>query len=213
MTMSLGIEHFSLFLATGVLLNLAPGQDTIYIVGRSLAQGRGAGIASALGISTGGLCHTLAAALGLSAILAADARAFQIVRFMGAGYLVYLGVRMLINNPVRSNARRMPALTSLWRIYVQGIVTNVTNPKVALFFLAFVPQFIDRSSSAKSLAFLVLGGTFMATGTLWCLVLAVAAARVREVFDQRATRIRGLQKIVGGVFVALGARLALSRTS
>jgi len=211
MMATFGIEHFGLFVATGVLLNLTPGQDTIYIVGRSLAQGRGAGIVSALGISTGGLCHTFAAALGLSAIVAADARAFQVLRLLGACYLVYLGTRMFISGGSRSASHSAREAASLGRIYVQGILTNVTNPKVALFFLAFVPQFIDSSSNTKSLAFLVLGATFMMTGTLWCLVLAVGAAQVRKVLDQRAWRVGVVQRVVGVVFVALGARLAVAK--
>jgi len=206
----LGIHDFGVFLATGVLLNLTPGQDTFYIVGRSLAQGRRIGIASAIGISTGGLIHTLAAALGLSAILATSATAFMVLKLVGAGYLVYLGARMLAS---RGSAMALDASlpgVSLAAAYRQGILTNVTNPKVALFFLAFLPQFIASDSPNKIAAFLVLGATFLVTGTLWCLILAVSAARLRDVLAARPGVQLNLFRATGVLFIALGVRLAAS---
>lgn len=163
-----GIHDFTVFLLTGIVLNLTPGPDTFYILGRSIAQGRGAGVASALGISAGALVHTFAAALGLSAIIAASATAFLAVKLAGAAYLIFLGARMLFSR--RSAAGAIPATFStsgFLAIFRQGLVTNVLNPKVALFFLAFMPQFIAADSTNKFAAFLVLGLCFVVTGTLW----------------------------------------------
>jgi threonine/homoserine/homoserine lactone efflux protein len=151
-----GIHNYWLFIVSGLLLNITPGQDTLYIVGRSISQGRRAGVLSVLGISTGCLVHTLAAAFGLSAVLAASSEAFMAVKFIGAAYLVYLGFQMILSraSPPRQLTTGQPARG--WMIYRQGILTNVLNPKVALFFLAFLPQFIESGSNTKVLAFLIL---------------------------------------------------------
>jgi threonine/homoserine/homoserine lactone efflux protein len=206
-----GIHDFGLFLVTGILLNLAPGPDTAYIVGRSMAQGREAGVASAFGISLGSLFHTLAAALGLSAILAASAWAFGFVKIVGGGYLIFLGIKMLLERHQRldvpSNFRRSTAMAA----FRQGILTNVLNPKVALFFLAFLPQFIDPMSNAKVAAFITLGLTFVITGTTWCLILALFASAFSERLRGNQTIAGLLNRAVGALFVFLGVRLAATR--
>jgi len=206
-----GIHDFGLFLATGILLNLMPGPDTAYIIGRSLAQGREAGIASALGITVGSILHTCAAALGLSAILAASAWAFGVVKILGGGYLVFLGIKMLLEKRtalhVPSNFHRSNILTA----FRQGIFTNVLNPKVALFFLAFLPQFIMPSSEAKVAAFMTLGLTFVMTGTIWCLMLAAFASAFSERLRRNQSIAAMLNRAVGGLFVFLGVRLATTR--
>lgn len=206
----LGIHDYWLFVATGVLLNLAPGQDTFYILGSSVAQGRRVGVASALGISVGCIVHTLAAAVGLSAILATSAGAFLVVKLAGAAYLVYLGIRFLVAPPGAISLSGQTPSSHAWKAFWQGIVTNVLNPKVALFFLAFLPQFIDPESPVKIAAFLALGLTFVATGTVWCLILAVAAARVRGFFAAHPQAFTRLSQAAGTVFVLLGVRLAVS---
>src|SRR5438876_1593320 len=175
-----GIHHFGLFVVAGILLNLTPGPDTVYILGRSIAQGRAAGIASALGISGGSIFHTTAAALGLSAILASSALAFGTIKLLGGAYLIFLGIKMILDRGreirLRSNFRRRTKAAA----FRQGVLTNVLNPKVGLFFLAFLPQFIDPSSEMKVLAFLALGFTFVATGTTWCLIIACFASAFSE---------------------------------
>ena len=209
----LGIHGYWLFLTAGVLLNLTPGQDTMFIIGQSLTGGLRAGVAAAVGIALGTVCHTLAAALGLSAILATSALAFSVVKLLGAAYLIYLGARLLFIRAAAVGADfKVPAVAVAPRsVLRQGILTNVLNPKVALFFLAFLPQFIDPASPTKTLAFLILGATFIATGLLWCLVLAAAAARL-QAFFQRNPNVRTLiDRAVGGLFIALGARLAWTR--
>ena len=204
-----GIHDFALFLSTGVLLNLTPGPDTVYILGRSIAHGRRAGVASALGISVGSIFHTCAAALGLSAFLATSAWAFTAVKLAGAAYLIFLGVRALLE---RTPDLTIPAhfkQNTPAAAFRQGILTNVLNPKVALFFLAFLPQFIDSATPSKTVAFLILGFTFVTTGTIWCLILAwfssVFSARLRE----NATAAALLNRIVGSLFIFLGLRLAV----
>ena len=206
-----GIHDFGLFLAAGILLNLTPGPDTAYILGRSIAQGREAGIASALGICVGSIFHTCAAALGLSAILATSAVAFGAIKLLGGAYLVFLGVKILLDRRrelgLPSNFRRRTT-TAAFR---QGFLTNVLNPKVALFFLAFLPQFIDPASSAKLLAFLMLGLTFVTTGTIWCLLLAWFASAFSEQLRGNPTIAAWLNRAVGSLFVLLGLRLAIAK--
>ena len=211
-----GIHDYWLFLAAGVLLNLTPGQDTMFIVGRALSAGTRAGIAAAFGICAGSVGHTVAAALGLSLILATSALAFTLVKLLGAAYLIYLGTRLLLSKPGRQGvvapgvAGAGTAVTAR-SVFLQGALTNLLNPKVALFFLAFLPQFIDTASGARILAFLALGGTFITTGLAWCLVLALAAGRLQAFFLRNPDARTLLDRAVGTLFIALGARLAWSR--
>ena len=206
-----GIHDFGIFLAAGFLLNLTPGPDTLYILGRSVAQGREAGIASAFGISLGSIFHTCAAALGLSAILATSAQAFAAIKFLGGAYLVFLGVKMVLNRrrelALPSHFRRRTTLAA----FRQGVLTNVLNPKVALFFLAFLPQFIDPASNTKIAAFITLGLTFVTTGTIWCLVLAWFASSFSARLRNNETVAQWLNRTAGALFVFLGLRLATAK--
>ena len=207
-----GIHDFVLFVTTGILLNLTPGPDTVYILGRSIAHGRRAGVASALGISVGSLFHTGAAALGLSAFLATSAWAFTAVKLAGAAYLIFLGVRALLERnrdlAIPAHFKRNDAAAA----FRQGILTNILNPKVALFFLAFLPQFIDSATPSKTIAFLVLGLTFVTTGTIWCLILAWFSSAFSARLRESPTVATLLNRIVGSLFIFLGLRLATART-
>jgi RhtB (resistance to homoserine/threonine) family protein len=206
-----GIHDFGLFLAAGILLNLTPGPDTAYILGRSIAQGREGGIASALGICVGSIFHSCAAALGLSAILATSAVAFAAIKLLGGAYLIFLGIKMLLDRrrqlSLPSNFRRRTTIAA----FRQGVFTNVLNPKVALFFLAFLPQFIDPASNMKVFAFLMLGLTFVTTGTIWCLILAWFASAFSERLRTNETIGQWLNRAAGALFVFLGARLATTK--
>jgi threonine/homoserine/homoserine lactone efflux protein len=208
----LGIHHYGWFLATAIVLVITPGQDTFFILGRSLAGGRAAGIAAALGISAGSVIHTCAAALGLSALLATSPYAFMAVKFAGAAYLIYIGVRALM-----SRASGLPGSEAAgtddgrWTAFRSGIVSNLLNPKVALFFLALMPQFITAGSPNKVAAFLALGLSFVALGVVWCVVLAIAAASLRSAFLRRPSMAQVLNKVAGAMFIALGLRLATVR--
>jgi len=206
-----GIHDFGFFLVAGILLNLTPGPDTAYILGRSIAQGREAGIASALGICVGSIFHTSAAALGLSAILATSALAFGAIKLLGGVYLVFLGLKMIFERggqlSLPSNFRRRTRNAA----FRQGILTNVLNPKVALFFLAFLPQFIDPASNAKVLAFVLLGLTFVTTGTVWCVIVAWFASALSGRIRNNETIGRSLNRAAGALFVLIGVRLVTVR--
>ena len=208
----LGTHDLLLFIGSGLLLNVTPGPDTLYIVGRS-SQGLRAGIVAALGIGAGILVHITAAALGLSAILAASANAFAVLKLLGAAYLIYVGISLVFSAPTAldgdASLRLAPA--SLRSIFAQGFLTNVLNPKVALFFLAFLPQFVGQDAPNKSLAFLFLGLIFNVNGTLWNLFIAWSAARLTAGLSRRSAVLKWFNRCVGGIFVALGIRLALER--
>jgi threonine/homoserine/homoserine lactone efflux protein len=227
-----GTEHLLLFVVSGLLLNITPGQDTLYIVGRSVSQGRRAGLLSVLGISSGSAVHTVAAAFGLSAILAASSQAFFALKLAGAAYLAYLGLRMILERapatddiapatadiaPATANiapatANRVTfARESGWAIFRAGFFTNLLNPKVALFFMAFLPQFVASSAESRVLAFLFLGTIFIVNGTLWCLVLVWGASAVSARLRRHAARGALVKRATGAVFVGLGVRLAVSK--
>jgi threonine/homoserine/homoserine lactone efflux protein len=202
-------HSLALFLAAGLALNFTPGPDMLYVAARGANEGRAAGVVSALGIGVGTLVHVTLVAAGLAALLAAVPIAYLALRLGGAGYLVYLGVRALRGTPHTSAAPLAPA--PLGAIFRQGIITNVLNPKVALFFLAFLPQFVDPARDNPALQIIALGLLFDVSGTLVNLAVALASSRI-------ATRLRGagaaggagrtIQRVTGGLFIALGARLA-----
>jgi len=209
----LGTHDLLLFVGSGLLLNVTPGPDTLYIVGRGTTQGLRAGVVAALGIGAGTLVHISAAAFGLSAILAASAGAFTAIKLIGAAYLVYVGLSLAFSSstPLNQTGTTPLATASLGTVFMQGFLTNVLNPKVALFFLAFLPQFVEADAANKPLAFLFLGLVFNVNGTLWNLFIAWSAARMSAGLRQRAAALKWFNRCVGGIFVALGIRLALAR--
>jgi RhtB (resistance to homoserine/threonine) family protein len=210
-----GIVHFPFFVAAVFLLNVTPGPDTAYIVGRSVAQGRGAGLMSALGICTGCCVHTIACAFGLTAVLAASATAFTVIKFAGALYLIYLGVRLAFSSAGKSQQARNDAAQdaalaakSLRQLFLQGFWTNVLNPKVVLFFVSFFPQFVSSETEHKALAFLTLGGVFIAMSVVWCLFLVWVASGVTRRLGGKPGVKKWLDRVVGSAFVGLGLKLA-----
>lgn len=207
----LGVHHLGLFVASGILLNLTPGQDTLYIVGRSIAQGRRAGIFSALGIQAGCGCHTLAAALGLSAVLAASANAYLAAKFAGAAYLAYIGIQMLLQRSPERDVMEAYAPESDWRLFRAGLLTNVFNPKVALFYLAFLPQFVDPLAPSKIAAFLFLGCIFIGTNTVWCLTLAWGSAWSAQHARNSGAAGSLIKRATGALFLGLGLKLAFAK--
>ncbi|UII22261.1 LysE family translocator [Fulvivirga ligni] len=207
----LGIINYGTFVIAGIILNITPGADTLYIMGRSMSQGTRAGIFSVLGIITGALCHVLFASLGLSIVLAQSAVAFEIVKYLGAAYLIYMGIRSIIMAKNSDFSVKANAQKSNRKIYFSGIFTNLLNPKVALFFLAFLPQFIDPAYSESPVPFLILGFTFLTTGTIWCVFVAFFASRLSEKFRQNPKIKVWLDRITGGIFVSLGIKLAFTQ--
>lgn len=205
-----GIENYAGFLAAAIILNLTPGADTLYILTRSIAQGSRAGLVSVAGIMSGCVVHVLTAAFGLSLILSTSATAFFLVKWAGAFYLIFLGIRALITRtPAFETRNSRFSNNELITIYRQGMLTNILNPKVALFFLSFLPQFINPDHAAGPLPFLVLGGTFLVTGTLWCLILTRTATRMTHVLRENARIGMWMQKLSGIVFIGFGVSLAL----
>lgn len=202
-----GTQNLPVFLLAAISLNMLPGADTIYIIARSTSQGRKAGIVSVLGISTGSLLHTAAAALGLSAILATSAIAFTIIKLTGAAYLIYLGIKVFVDNTAPENIEPV-SKKNLRYVYRQGILTNVLNPKVALFFLAFLPQFVAPTANYQTLSFFFLGCLFVVTNTLWCLFIALLAAKASDVVRSKNRLLNIANKITGTIFIALGIKLA-----
>jgi len=200
-----GIINFEVFLLTGILMNLIPGADTMYIVGRSISQGTRAGIYSVFGIITGSLVHTLLVSFGLSLILTKSIVLFNTIKIIGVFYLVYLGIKMILdksNIGFETSTNKL----NLRKIYLQGLLTSLTNPKVSLFFIAFLPQFIHAKASGP-IPFLILGLTFTATGLLWCLFVAYFSSYITN-------KLRGNQKlgiilnrITGMIFICMGLKL------
>jgi threonine/homoserine/homoserine lactone efflux protein len=204
-----GTHDLWLFVLSGLLLNVTPGPDMLYIIGRSSTQGWRAGAAATFGVSAGCFVHIAAASLGLSAILTASATAFTVLKIAGAIYLVYVGLSMLRSPRLRAApSSGTPASAGLREVFTQGFLTNALNPKVALFFLAFLPQFVDADAPAKPLAFLFLGVIFTFNATFWNLFVAWSAARMGAALGSRA--VAWFQRCIGAFFVYLGLRLALA---
>jgi len=207
-----GIHDLPLFIISGLLLNIMPGPDSLLIMTRSATQGWRAGVAASLGIGAGTLVHIFAAALGLSALLSTSATAFTVVKLVGAAYILTMAVGLLRSRKAtrETTAPALPALPYR-KIFAQGFLTNVLNPKVALFFLAFVPQFIHADAPNKALAFIVLGCIFNFNGMLWCSALALTTAKASERIKLDPTVSLWLNRATGGLFVWLGVKLALSK--
>jgi len=207
-----GIINFEAFVIAGILLNLTPGTDTFYILSQSMANGKKAGFLSALGISTGSIIHTVFATLGLSFILAESQLAFDILKYAGAIYLIYLGIKAMFITDQNSlpNQKNVENQRNS-KNYVSGILTNVLNPKVALFYLAFLPQFVDPVYSNHFISLIILGLTFTTTGTIWCLILAKYSAKLTEKIKENPCIKIWLDRLTGIIFISLGVKLALSK--
>jgi threonine/homoserine/homoserine lactone efflux protein len=212
-----GIDHLGLFIAAGLLLNLTPGPDVLYIVRSGVRGGHRAGIVAALGIGAGCCVHIVAAAVGLGALIAASATTFTVLKWMGAAYLLYMGLGMVfargdghgalaglaVGSPARADAG-MP----LRRVFNKGFWTNALNPKVALFFLAFVPQFIAHDASHKTVTFLLLGLIFNVNALPVNLAWGLGAAWLARRLQGLRETLVWLDRAVGALFVYFGVRLA-----
>jgi RhtB (resistance to homoserine/threonine) family protein len=207
----IGIMHFETFLLAGIVLNLTPGNDTVFILTKSIGQGKRAGIISALGIGTGSIVHTILAALGLSIIIAKSFFIFNIIKYAGAAYLFYLGYKMLKDAIRLTNGYLLlNKQEDNWKIYRSAVFANILNPKVALFFLAFLPQFIDPTLQNTIVPFLILGATFITTGTLWGLILATFASRIVIKLKNNKNALSYINKICGLTIIGLGVKVAMT---
>ncbi len=208
----MALDQLLLFIAAGLLLNLTPGPDVLYIVTHALRNGVRAGSVAALGITAGCFVHIFAAAVGVSALMAASATAFSVLKWAGAAYLVYVGIRMLMSRAPSAIAQdgAAPLAADLKTIFLRGFWTNALNPKVALFFLAFVPQFIEPAVQNKALAFLLLGLLFSFNG-LWVNIgWAAAAAWLASRMGVVQKGMHWLDRIAGAMFVGFGLKLAFT---
>src|SRR6266576_1665291 len=206
-----GVHDLALFVVAGFLLNLTPGPDMAYIAARSVAGGFRDGAAATFGITAGCVVHTIAAAAGLSALLATSAAAFEIVKWCGAAYLLYAGIRLIVGTTKAQRANtphRMVTPAAPSKIFREAFIINVFNPKVALFFLAFLPQFIAVDAPAKTLSFVLLGSLFNFNSLFVNLPLAWIASRAGRGLRDSTRWSRWLAGAVGGLFVLLAARLA-----
>ncbi len=206
-----GVVDLGVFVVAGLILNITPGVDVLYITNRSAIQGSKAGVVAALGIGAGCVVHVLAAAFGLSMILVSSSLAFSVVKYLGAAYLLYLGVTTFLSlKQKESKEPRSSSVLPLARIFRQAALVNVLNPKVALFFMALLPQFVSPAAESPALAFLFLGVLFNVNGTLVNILFALFASTLALKIKTGSTLPRLLKSLVGTLFVALGIRLALT---
>ena len=206
---TLGIINLPVFMFAVLLLNVTPGPDTAYIVGRSVSQGRAAGLMSSLGVSAGCCVHVLAVAFGLTALLAASAVAFTVIKAIGAAYLIYLGIRkLLIREEEAENGDVKPE--SLSRIYWQGFMINLLNPKTALFYFAFLPQFVDPAKGNVTAQTLFLGAIFVGMAFITDSLYALLASSLAERLRGNRHYQKGQRYFAGLVYVGLGITTALT---
>lgn len=211
----MGIEHVGLFIAAGWLLNLTPGPDVLYIVSSALRSGVRAGVVASLGITAGCFVHIVAAAVGVSAVLMASSAAFEVLKWGGAAYLLYTGVRLLLSRHISDMSLGVAvagatAPMRLRDVFFKGFLTNVLNPKVAIFFLAFVPQFIAPDAPHKALAFAVLGVLFNVNAIPINLGYAFLAGWLAQRSGAVQRGMHWLDRVAGALFVGFGIKLALT---
>jgi len=204
------IPNFYLFLAVSLLINLSPGPDMIYTIARSLSQGTRAGILSALGIGAGCLFHISAAVFGLSKIIEESVLLFSIIKYAGAAYLIYLGVRSIMNKGSKTEDKALPPKSGR-RIFFQGTLTNMLNPKVAIFFLSFLPQFIDPKSVFLKEQIAFLGFWFDAQGALVLIFVAIVAGYFKRILQENGRFWSGQQKLTGTILLVLGVKMIFSK--
>jgi threonine/homoserine/homoserine lactone efflux protein len=201
-------SKLSLFVSVAAILVFMPGPNTLYIIARSIEQGRLAGFVSSLGVQVGTMFHIVAASLGLSALLVSSAFAFNLVKYAGAAYLIYLGIKTLLTKEKIELAKVRKA--ALHRVFYQGIVVNLLNPKTALFFFAFLPQFIDVARRAVILQVVMLGSILIFLGTLSDSIYALASGSIGNWLRGNLKFLRAQRYFAGSVYIGLGAATALS---
>ncbi len=205
------IENFYLFLSVSILINLSPGPDMLYTAARSISQGIKAGLLSALGIFTGCFVHISFAVFGLSKIIERSVLLFSIIKYAGAAYLVYLGVKLLLTKKKEADAIIALSSISYKKIYWQAVITNVLNPKVAIFFISFLPQFIDPQSVYLKQQIAFLGLWFAAQGTLILMIVACLTGTFRHILQRNKNFWNWQGKITGTILIGLGIKIFFSR--
>jgi len=208
--MMLYADNLYLFFIASLLLNLTPGNDMIYVASRSVSQGSRAGYFSALGIFAGCFVHILAAIFGLSIIITQSALLFELIKYAGAAYLVYIGIKMVMTKPAEVITDRKIPIQNNWKLFKQGAFTNALNPKVAIFFLSFLPQFVNASSPYLKTQLLTLGVWFAVQGTLVLFVVAYLLGRTTNFIKQNPAFWLWQERVTGIVLITLGVKLALT---
>ncbi|MDQ3022113.1 MAG: LysE family translocator [Bacteroidota bacterium] len=203
-------QNLYLFFLASILLNLTPGSDMIYVASRSISQGMQAGVFSAIGVFIGCLVHILAAILGLSFIISESAFLFEIIKFTGAGYLIYLGIKALLSKSNFSREIEKVPVIDKWKLLKQGIITNALNPKVAIFFLSFLPQFIDPASPLFKMQLLILGFWFDIQGTIVLIIVAYVFGKTKNFLKQNQKILIIQERLTGLILIGLGIKLALT---
>jgi threonine/homoserine/homoserine lactone efflux protein len=206
-----GVTDLGMFIVAGLILNITPGVDLLYISNRSAVQGKKAGVVAALGIGAGCMVHVFGAAFGLSMILLSSSLVFSIVKYLGAAYLVYLGVNTFLSLNTKNNlTSRSSTILPLTKIFRQAILVNVLNPKIALFFMALLPQFVSPAAENPSLAFFFLGVVFNVNGTLVNVLFAIFTSILAIKLKGSTGFSRFLKSLSGILFIGLGIRLAVT---
>jgi RhtB (resistance to homoserine/threonine) family protein len=203
-------QNIYLFFIASLLLNLTPGNDMMYVASRSVSQGVKAGIVSALGIFTGCFVHISAAILGLSIIISKSAYLFQLIKFAGAGYLIYLGIKAFLSKPAANTGDEKTPNKNYWKLFKQGVITNALNPKVAIFFLSFLPQFINPSSPFFKAQLFTLGIWFDLQGTLVLIIVACILGKAKDFFKKNPKVWALQEKVTGAILIGLGIKIALA---
>lgn len=209
----MGIENFLAFLLTALFFVMTPGLDTVFILNKSITQGRKAGFYASLGINSGVLVHTVFAALGLSILIAQSAMAFSLIKYLGAAYLIYLGISNFISKKEKSMGKpSVVGKPSKKQSFIAGLVTNTFNPKVALFFLAFFPQFINPNELNNPIPFVFLGVSYAIIGIVWCLTLTYFSGTFSKKLMANPKANGWIDIIAGVVFIAMGLTVALDKS-
>lgn len=205
-----GITDIYLFILAGMLLNITPGADMLYILNNTFSKGLKSGVIASLGISTGCLFHVFLAVVGLSALLEASPSAFMFVKYLGLGYLIYLGITLLLSSSKSLNNKKTSSKEDLKKVFIKGVLINMLNPKVALFFITFLPQFVSEESSSKSMALLTLGLIFIAIATIISIITAYVSLHFAKKFSYTSFLTKIIKKLVGLLFISFGIKLASS---
>lgn len=202
-----GVINYEMYITSSIILALIPGSDTMFILGQTISNSKKTGVYSALGVCAGILVHTFLAAFGLSLVLKNSITAFNVVKFLGAMYLVYMGIKSIKSKDTLLVNEGKIKKENLKKAFFQGMVTNVLNPKVALFFLAFLPQFVDTANTYGALPFAILGLTSFAISGIWCVSLSVFASFIAIFLKKNKSFGKIINKISGIIFIVLGINL------
>lgn len=202
-----GIINYEMYVTSCIILSLIPGSDTMFILGQSISNDRKTGVFSVLGMGSGILVHTTLVSLGLSVILTNSPAAFNAVKFMGAAYLIYMGIKSMLSVKSALDGNLETEKGTAKKAYVQGMITNVLNPKVALFFLAFLPQFINPENNYGAFSFILLGLTSFVCSTIWGFVLSIFASTAAGFLKQKKGFSKWMNRVSGSIFIILGLNL------